>query len=48
MNYLFVLLTCVVLLTAPSISIGAGCPANNYETVCEQDSSCNWDSKKHK
>ena len=48
MNYLFVLLTCVVLLTAPSISMGAGCSANNYETVCKQDSSCNWDSKKHK
>ena len=48
MNYLFTLLACVVLLAAPSISMGAGCSANNYETVCEQDSSCNWDSKKHK
>jgi hypothetical protein len=28
--------------------MGAGCSANNYETVCEEDASCKWDSKKHK
>jgi hypothetical protein len=48
MKYLFAPLACVVLITAPSISVGAGCSANNYEMVCEQDSSCKWDSKKHK
>jgi hypothetical protein len=48
MKYLFALLACVVLFTAPCTSMGAGCSANNFETVCEEDSSCKWDSKKHK
>jgi hypothetical protein len=48
MKYVFALTALVVLLAIPSMSMGAGCSANHYETVCKEDSSCEWDTKKSK
>jgi hypothetical protein len=47
MKYLSALATLLTfdVITSPSF---AGCSDHLYETVCEDDSSCKWDSKKSK
>ena len=47
MKYPFALAGLLTFVVIPS-SRFAGCSEHDYETECEDDSKCNWDSKKSK
>jgi hypothetical protein len=47
-KYVIPLAAVVALVAAPGVGVAAGCSANHYETTCNGDSSCQWDSKKSK
>jgi hypothetical protein len=47
MQYLFALMMALLFLAATTRSI-AGCSEHHYETVCEEDPDCHWESKQSK
>jgi hypothetical protein len=49
MQYLLSITAFVIFLTSSSVSIAdTSCHAREYETVCKEDSSCEWDGKTSK
>jgi hypothetical protein len=49
MQYLLSITAFVIFFTSSNLSIAAvSCHAHEYETVCKEDSSCEWDGKNSK